>query len=322
MEIFPGVHQIRSWIADRHLFQYVFAGDNTVLLDTGFSTTPDDVILPALAEIGLRTKDLKLAINTHADADHHGGNSVLKQRCENVLLACGELDQQVIEDPDRLFAARYNQWLDEHAVGLRNNAEAEAWVRVMTGAAQRIDISFRGGETIAVSDRLNLRVLHVPGHSHGHLAFYDARNRAAYVGDALHGNYCPAREGNPSLPPAYFAVLAYLSSIQTVEALRVERIYSAHWPMYAGADVDEFLAECRNFVTRADQLVRKALETHPEGVTLRQCMAECGSAMGAWPKQNEWLLMYPIHGHLALLEQLGVAKRSRVAGEPARWHLS
>ena len=53
MEIFPQVHQIRSCVADRHLFQYVFAGDNVVLLDTGFSTTPEDVILPFLSGIGI-----------------------------------------------------------------------------------------------------------------------------------------------------------------------------------------------------------------------------------------------------------------------------
>jgi glyoxylase-like metal-dependent hydrolase (beta-lactamase superfamily II) len=319
MEIFPGVHQVRSCIADRHLFQYILAGDNVVLLDTGFATTPEEVILPFLSQIGIEPQRVRLAINTHADADHHGGNSALKQRCENVLLGCGEMDREVIEDPDRLFASRYNQWLMDHGVGLRNNPEAEAWVRKMTGPPQRTDVSFRGGEVIAVSDRMSLRVLHVPGHSHGHLAFYDALNRAVYVGDALHGNYCPSREGNPSLPPAYFAILAYLSSIQTVEALDVQWIYSAHWPTYSGAQIAEFLAECRNFVERASARIRDALENHPEGISLRDCMAECGPAMGTWPPQNEWLLMYPVHGHLAHLEELGIARRTGEEGGLVRW---
>jgi glyoxylase-like metal-dependent hydrolase (beta-lactamase superfamily II) len=321
MEIFPGVYQIRSCIADRHLFQYVLAGDNVVLLDTGFATTPEEVILPFLSQIGIEPQRLRLAINTHADADHHGGNSALKQRCENVLLACGEMDREVIENPDRLFASRYNQWLMDHGVGLRNNAEAEAWVRQMTGPPQRTDLSFRGGEVIAVSDRISLRVLHVPGHSHGHLAFYDALNRAVYVGDALHGNYCPSREGNASLPPAYFAVLAYLASIQTIEALDVQWIYSAHWPTYSGAGIAEFLAESRNFVERAGARIRDALENHPEGVSLRECMAECDPALGKWPPQNEWLLMYPVHGHLAHLEELGVVRRIVGEGGPVRWAL-
>jgi glyoxylase-like metal-dependent hydrolase (beta-lactamase superfamily II) len=319
MEIFPGVHQIRSSIADRHLFQYVFEGDNVVLLDTGFSSTPTDVILPFLSSIGIGPERLRLAINTHADADHHGGNSNLKQSCRNVLLGCGEMDREVIEDPDRLFASRYNQWLPDHGVGLGTNPEAEIWVRAMTGAPQRIDLSFRGGETIAIRDEVRLRVLHVPGHSHGHLAFYDDTNRAIYTGDALHGNCCPSRDGAPSLPPAYFALLAYLSTIQTVEALDVQWIYSAHWPAYSGPQIGEFLAECRNFADRADQKVRHALESSPHGITLRDCMAQCGSVLGNWPQQNQWLLMYPMHGHLAHLEQLGMARQRRGEDGLIRW---
>jgi len=311
MEIFPGIYQIRSCIADRHLFQYVFVGDNVVLLDTGFSTTPEEIILPFLSQIGIRPDRLKLAINTHADADHHGGNAALKRRCEDVLLACGELDRAVIEDPDRLFATRYNQWMTDHGIGLGRNPEAEAWVRNMTGAPQRIDLSLRGGETIRIDDTRALQVLHVPGHSHGHLAFYDSTNRAVYVGDALHGRHCPSRDGQPSLPPAYFAILAYLASIQTIEVLDVKWIYSAHWPTYCDAGVSEFLCECRNFVDRADGIIRCALEKHPQGVTLRECIAECGPTMGNWPLQNEWLLMYPVYGHLALLEQRGVARQEK-----------
>lgn len=319
MEIFSGVHQIRSCIADRHLFQYLFVGDNIVLLDTGFATTPETVILPFLSQIGIDADRLTIAVNTHADADHHGGNASLKERCGNLLLACGELDREVIEDPDRLFALRYNQWLADHDVGLGKNREAEEWVRTMTGPAQHIDMSFRGGEIIRISDRMHLEVLHVPGHSYGHLAFYDPKNGAVYVGDALHGSNCPARDGNPSLPPAYFAVLAYLSSIQTMEALRVDWIYSAHWPTYMGGGVSEFLSECRNFVHRTDSLIRDALEKRPAGTTLNECIAACGPAMGTWPSQNHWLLMYPIHGHLSHLEQLGVARQERGNDGRVRW---
>ena len=42
--------------------------------------------------------------------------------------------------------------------------------------------------------------------------------------------YCFVLSGAPSLPPAYFAVLAYLSTVQLIEALEIEWIYSAHWP--------------------------------------------------------------------------------------------
>ena len=240
-----------------------------------------------------------------------------------MLLACGEMDREAIEDPDRLFASRYNQWIADHGVGLSTNTRGGGLGTPDDGlAAQTIDLSFSGGEVIAISNRMNLRVLHVPGHSHGHLAFYDAVNRAVYVGDALHGNYCPSREGTPSLPPAYFMVLAYLASVQTVEALDVHWIFSAHWPTYTGSRVPEFLSECRDFVDRAGALIRDTLQSHPEGITLRECIAGCGPALGRWPEQNEWLLMYPVHGHLLRLEQMGLARQIRGGAGHVLWRAS
>jgi glyoxylase-like metal-dependent hydrolase (beta-lactamase superfamily II) len=318
MEIFPRVYQISSTIADRHLHQYLFVGDNTILLDTGFSTTPVDVILPYLKQQGIAPTRLSMVINTHADADHHGGNSALRDLAGDVLLACGDMDRAVIEDPDRLFATRYNHWVEPHGVGLSLLPEAEAWVRTMAGPQHRIDLTFRGGEHLAIDDQRALRVLHVPGHSNGHLALYDRQHKAVYVGDALHGSYCPSREGNPSLPPAYFAVLAYLSTIQLFESLEIEWIYSAHWPLYGGPRVPEFLAECRGFVDKTDEQVRRAIDRHPDGITLQQCMDECGPALGQWPATNRWLLMYPLHGHLSHLEQQGLLQRSR-DGKFERW---
>lgn len=321
MEIFPYLHQIQSLVGDRNLFQYLFVGDNVVLLDTGASYTPSEVILPLLAKLGIQLSRLTVAINTHADADHHGGNESLKKAAGQMLLACGDSDRAMIENPDRLFASRYNQWVAEHGTGLSLYPEASEWVRKMAGPAHRIDLTFRGGELIAVDDKRSLRVLHVPGHSDGHLALYDPVNKAVFVGDALHGNYCPSTTGEPSLPPAYFAVLAYLGTLQFLEALEIDWIYSGHWPVYNGAAAAEFLAECRRFVDKASGLVWKSLERHPEGLTLRVCIDECGPALGNWPAGNRWLLMYPLHGHLLHLEQQGAVTRIK-GQEHSLWKMA
>jgi glyoxylase-like metal-dependent hydrolase (beta-lactamase superfamily II) len=321
MEIFPHIHQIQSFVGDRNLFQYLFVGDNVVLLDTGASYTPSEVILPFLQKQGISPSRLTMAINTHADADHHGGNAALKEASGEILLACGDPDKAMIENPDHLFACRYNHWLADHGIGLSQFPEGSAWVRKMAGPSHRIDLTFRGGEQIGINNAQSLRVLHVPGHSDGHLALYDSLNKAVFVGDALHGNYCPTAKGEPSLPPAYFAVLAYLGTLQFLEALEINWIYSGHWPTYHGSAAAEFLAECRRFVDKASALVMKILERHPEGVTLLMCIDECGPVMGNWPENNRWLLMYPLHGHLLHLEQQGVTKKVKGEGH-TRWQLA
>jgi glyoxylase-like metal-dependent hydrolase (beta-lactamase superfamily II) len=321
MEIFPNVYQIHSLVGDRNLFQYLFVGDNVFLLDTGMASTPKEVILPFLRKIGIAPSRLSMAINTHADADHHGGNATLKQSVSEVLLACGDLDREIIENPDRLFAVRYNQWIQEHGVGISANPEVEVWVRGMVGAAHRIDVTLRGGENLAIDEKRSLRVLHVPGHSDGHIALYYPPSRAMFVGDAVHGSYCPAANGAPAVPPAYYCVLAYLSALQLVETFEVEWIYSGHWPAYTGSQVMEFLEESRRFVQITTERVLRALDRHPEGITLRTCIEECGPTLGKWPANSSWLLMYPIYGHLTQLEQQGVVKRVHV-NNLTRWRLS
>jgi glyoxylase-like metal-dependent hydrolase (beta-lactamase superfamily II) len=321
MEIFRNVHQIASLVADRNLFQYLFVGDNTVLLDTGASYTPAETIVPFLKNGGLSPTRLTIAINTHADADHHGGNASLKQIAGQVLLACGDQDRLMIEDPDRLFASRYNQWIKDHGVGLGLHPEASDWVRKMAGDAQRIDQTFTGGERIRIDENRLLQVIHVPGHSDGHLALYDPVNKAVFVGDALHGSYCPTVKGEPALPPGYYSVLAYLGTLQMLRAFDIEWIYSGHWPTFHGSQVAEFLDESRRFVDTAANLVWKTLEKHPAGVTLRRFMDECGPVLGGWPLNNQWLLMYPLHGHLLLLEQQG--RVTRLAGkEHVQWKIA
>jgi len=320
MEIFPNIHQIRSSVADRNLFQYLFVGDNVLLLDTGASDTPESIIVPYLKKAGVSLDRLTMAVNTHADADHHGGNGRLKHIAGQILLACGDPDREVIENPDRLFAARYNQWIPEHGVGLGLIPEATSWVRSMAGEPQRIDVTLQGGESLAISDNRSIRVLHVPGHSNGHLALYDPLHRAIFAGDALHGMNCPSALGAASLPPAYFSVLAYLSTVQMIEALDVEWIYTGHWPVYHLDDAKEFLRECRRFVKMAEEQVRSALHRNKGGLTLTECIQQCGPRLGDWPENNRWLLMYPFHGHLSLMESNGEIER--MAGEGyTRWKL-
>lgn len=320
MQIFPNVYQIRSSISDRNLFQYVFAEDNILLLDTGESDTPESVIAPYFKEQGLALDRLTMAVNTHADADHHGGNGRLSRIAPQVLLACGDADREFIENPDCLFAARYNQWIPDHGFGLGLFPEASAWVRRMAGEPRRIDVTLQGGESLAISDKHAVRVLHVPGHSNGHLAFYDSLHKAVYVGDALHGMNCPSASGAPSLPPAYFAVLAYLATIQLIESLDIEWIYSGHWPVYHLDEAKVFLRECRRFVKMAEDQVRLALNHSREGLTLAECIAQCGPYLGDWPENNRWLLMYPLHGHLSLMESNGEVERITGKGH-VRWKL-
>ncbi|MFQ3683277.1 hypothetical protein [Roseiflexus sp.] len=53
---------------------YLLSGERTLLVDSGLRTMPETVIFPALEAAGLPDR-IDLPVNSHADADHHGGNA-------------------------------------------------------------------------------------------------------------------------------------------------------------------------------------------------------------------------------------------------------
>jgi len=202
-KIYPGVYQIDSLFGGRNLFQYLFVGDNILLLDIGLAYTPERTIFPALRQLGIRPQQVNLAITTHADGDQQGGNDAIKRASPGTWLACGEADRAMVEDPRTLWDQRYNFLKRDYDVGI--DPEPSPDVR----KPRRMDACFAGGERIRLSNDWDLEVLHVPGHSHGHLALLDRDHGTAFVGDAIHGRGCPSASGAMALPVTYYYVDVY-----------------------------------------------------------------------------------------------------------------
>jgi len=173
MQIYPGVHEIQSVFGDRYIQQYLFVGDRIVLLDAGVATTPPESIFPYMEKIGLAPERLSLVIAMHADADHHGGLAAIKRISRGTAIACHRADLDLIEDPERLYQDRYNFLAHGHGLCFGR----EGMVRCPNRCA--IDEAFAGGESIQLAKDWSLDLWHVPGHSAGHLAAYDAKHRAA-----------------------------------------------------------------------------------------------------------------------------------------------
>src|SRR5579872_6406790 len=153
MELYPNVYQIQSLFGGRNLFQYLFVGDNTVLVDTGIAETPEKVIFPYMDNLKLEPERLSLSVTTHADVDHQGGNDAIKRVSPGTWLGCGAEDRLMVEDPRTLYDLRYNWMREEHGVGFDAEPSPDA------GKARRMDLAFSGGETIRIGDGWNLEVL-------------------------------------------------------------------------------------------------------------------------------------------------------------------
>ncbi len=314
MELYNHVYQIQSLFGGRNLFQYLLVGRNTVLVDTGIADTPEKVIFPYMERLELSPDKLTLALTTHADLDHQGGNNAIKVASSRTLLACGEADRELVEAPRKLFDLRYNFLRAGHDLGFDPDPGPDA------GRLRRMDLTYSGGEKILLDDDWALEVLHVPGHSHGHLALYDGKNKAAFVGDAVHGRGCPKAEGGMAIPVTYYYVDTYLTTLRYLESLEINRLYSGHWPIMTGDEIRDFISESRKTVEIFDRAILSGLKKHASGLTMKELIDAVSNAVGDWPKDTWTVAMFSVKGHMDRLEQLNKVRAIRET-RPLKWEL-
>ena len=69
------------------------------LIDTGFERTPADYIFPFLKEMNRSLHEINIAVNTHRDGDHVGGNKAIKE-ATGAKIAIHENDAEAVETAD------------------------------------------------------------------------------------------------------------------------------------------------------------------------------------------------------------------------------
>jgi glyoxylase-like metal-dependent hydrolase (beta-lactamase superfamily II) len=187
VEVATGITRIESVLGPRPFSQYLVRGERTLLVDTGVADTPGEVILPALDGL-----EPDLVLLTHADVDHFGGTAAVLREAPHALVLAHEADVPWIESSELILRERYG-WYDQYGIGY--DADTFAWLRDAMGADTPVDIRLTGGEVLRLGPELELRVLHLPGHSPGHIGLWEPASRTAIVGDAVLGHGLLDTEG-------------------------------------------------------------------------------------------------------------------------------
>lgn len=309
MELGPGVHRIEAEVGGRPLYLFALLGERRLLLDAGCASTVDEFIAPFFDGLGLGPSDLDMLVVTHSDLDHQGGAHLLKRANPSLWVTCGVLDIPLVSDPGALVTRRYEAYRELHGVGPDDSALA--WMREQSGGPVRVDVGWSGGERLELGPGWSVRILHVPGHSAGHLAVYDERSGALFSGDCLQGSVYLGLDGTPKLCPTYTHVDEYLATANLIESLHPSGLHGCHWPAARGPEVARFIAETREYVWRIDGLARASLT---EPLTLAALIARVNAQLDPpWPDEVAPELVYSLHGHVERLVALGVATSVRGA---------
>lgn len=119
-----------------------------------------------------KTFPIKNVILSHWHEDHISGNSLFK----DVKFYCHLRDKPIIEDIEKIIPY-YN--VENTIVG----DELKNFIEMFRMENTKIDNAIEDNQITNIGDQLKLKILHTPGHTAGHCAFYEQNSKIAFFGD-------------------------------------------------------------------------------------------------------------------------------------------
>jgi len=178
MQIAPGVYSMdQSKGGHVHAF-LLDEGTALTLIDTLFDTDARRII-DRIGSIGRSVEDLKHIVLTHAHRSHLGGLATLKELSgatvyshawEADIVAGERTAQPVTPVPMRPLSTYWSVYYLQLGAALGRGKHPPC----------PVDTTLEDGDTVGP-----VRVLHTPGHTPGHLAFWWPESRVLFAGDAI-----------------------------------------------------------------------------------------------------------------------------------------
>ncbi len=315
MEVVPGIHRVESVLGPRPFSQYLLHGERSLLVDTGVAETPGEVILPYLDSVGLDPIDLDFVLNTHADVDHFGGNNAIRDAASRAAFCAHGADVAWIEQRSLILHERYGWYAVEE---VDYAPDVKDWLRSAMGPDVPIDLRAVGGETFRLGPGLEVEVLHLPGHSPGHVGLWEPRSKTAIITDAALGAGLLDMEGRVISPPPYFDVAAYEGTVALLQSLSPRLLLTTHYDVMEEEAAARFLGESAIFVERARRAVSEALTESGE-LGLRGLLEATNPTLGPFTvMENE--LAGTLRAHA--WELVAAGRAEEVSESPAIWRVN
>lgn len=233
-EVISGLYQLKVPIPNNpvgFVLPYLIPGrDGYTLIDCGWNTPEAFAALESeLDEVGVPFDQIKRLIVTHVHPDHYGLAGRVKEVCGcEVIIHQRERDfiRSRYRQPEQLLE-RMAAWLTEHGVPKNEmpDLQQSSMPTRQYVVAVEPDTVLWGGETLDFGV-YRFDVYWTPGHSPGHICFYEPAQRIILTGDHV----LPTITPNVSLHPQQMGnpLGDYLAALQRLEPLEVEDVLPAH----------------------------------------------------------------------------------------------
>jgi glyoxylase-like metal-dependent hydrolase (beta-lactamase superfamily II) len=235
-------------------------GEQLLLIDSGWALAEsEELLVRALQGIGYQLADVREFLVTHVHRDHYT-QAVAIRRAHGTRVALGAGERPGLA-------------AIQEAIRTRRRPDAAHLVRA--GAAGLLPDAAGGdpgpnwelpdrwladGADLPLSNR-TLRVIATPGHTRGHVVFYDAGAAALFAGDHVLPHITPSIGYEPL--PAESPLRDYLDSLRLMRALPDAVLLPAHGPTAPSvhARVDELLDHHEQRLTESAKAVEQGADT-------------------------------------------------------------
>jgi len=312
-EVQQRIYRIPSVLGRRRFAQWLIVGDERLLLvDSGVDGTIAEHVSPALAELGRSPAEITDVVISHADVDHYGGNSELRNVAPQARIRSSAQDRPWIESWPEISRDRYG-WYRGH--GLDYDEATWEWLENAAGPDTPIDGTASHGEQLDLGG-IAVEVAALPGHSPGHLGVLHRESGTAIVMDAVLERGLYTTDDELISPPPYASVPAYHATIARLRELRPARLGTSHYsPIEGEQAVTAFLDGSEGFVADLDAAVGAELGTDPK--PLAHYWRAADSALGPFVEMAVELAR-SVGAHLDYAVEEGRAERTDRDGR-AMW---
>jgi glyoxylase-like metal-dependent hydrolase (beta-lactamase superfamily II) len=213
---------------------YVITAEPVTLIDPGPNTlAAENALKLGLAGLGLVPEQVGRVVITHGHPDHYGLAPMLRARAgAEVLVGEQDLAKLTQDSSVRMATGR---------LLLRAGVPMEKLVEMGRGGEQaardnlhpQIEgaIPVRGGERLAFQGGFELEILHLPGHTAGHICPFHRPSGLLFSGDTLilHITPNPLIEPDPLDPSERRrSLLEYMATLDVLAEMTLSTVYPGH----------------------------------------------------------------------------------------------